>query len=271
MRRHRFWAQVRGTLALLAGALVCAMWPGCSTFNVGNQTTYVTGPLDKHGYVDYVAALNERLSKGITLENNANVLIWQALGPRPEGGTGMPPEYFQWLGIESPPEEGAYFVSWRNHLQNHSNGGTELEEYNDRMGRAAEWPWAAKDEPQLTDWLKRNEKPLALLVAATRRPEYYNPLVPERSEDWSPGLLASRLPTLQRCPEVASALACRAMLRVTEARVDEAWQDLLGCHRLGRLLARGGTQIELLVGIAIDHIATKGDVAFLGHGKDKGG
>ena len=67
-------------------ALAWAMWPSRSTFTVGTETTYVTGPLDKQGYVDYVAALNERLREGITPENNANVLIWQALGPRPEGG-----------------------------------------------------------------------------------------------------------------------------------------------------------------------------------------
>jgi hypothetical protein len=37
----------------------------------------------------------------------------------------------------------------------------------------------------------------------------------------------------------------------------------LACHRLGRLVGRGGTLIEGLVGIAIDAIASKGDVAFL--------
>src|SRR5262249_41732068 len=139
---------------------------------------------------------------GITPENNANVLIWQALGP-PEGGAGMPPEYFRWLGIEAPPEEGAYLVSWRNYLQEHAIGGMELEEYDDRMHRAAEWPWAVNDEPQLADWLKRNEMPLALVMEATRRREYYNPLVPERSEDWSPGLPASLLSNVQRCRDVA--------------------------------------------------------------------
>src|ERR1700687_4665092 len=55
------------------------------------------------------------------------------------------------------------------------------------------------------------------------------------------------------------------MLRVAQRKVDEAWQDLLGCHRLGRLIARGGTLIELLVGLAIDQIANKADLAFLEH------
>ena len=33
------------------------------------------GPLDKDGYVDFEAALNERLGKGVPPEKNANVSI----------------------------------------------------------------------------------------------------------------------------------------------------------------------------------------------------
>ncbi len=47
---------------------------------IGKDTTYATGPLDKYGYIDYEAALNERLSKGIKPEQNANVLLWKAFG-----------------------------------------------------------------------------------------------------------------------------------------------------------------------------------------------
>jgi hypothetical protein len=53
------------------------------------------------------------------------------------------------------------------------------------------------------------------------------------------------------------------MLRVGEGKFDEAWQDLLACHRLGRLVARGATLIEALVGIAIDHIASNADLAYI--------
>ena len=30
---------------------------------ISKETTYVTGPLDKDGYIDYAAALNERVSR----------------------------------------------------------------------------------------------------------------------------------------------------------------------------------------------------------------
>jgi hypothetical protein len=52
-------------------------------------------------------------------------------------------------------------------------------------------------------------------------------------------------------------------LLVSDGRFDDAWQDLLTCHRLGRLVARGATLIELLVGIAIDAVSSSADLRFL--------
>src|SRR5262249_5120467 len=85
-------------------------------FTISKETTYVTGPLDKDGYIDYSAALNERLSQGVTPENNANVLLWQAIGPHPRGVT-MPPEFFKMLGMEAPPEKGEYFIELDDFLK----------------------------------------------------------------------------------------------------------------------------------------------------------
>src|SRR5438045_6275709 len=51
-------------------------------------------PAGKAGNIDYEAELNDKLGKGITPEKNAAVLLWQALGPTPEGGPRMPAEFF---------------------------------------------------------------------------------------------------------------------------------------------------------------------------------
>src|SRR5262245_46253857 len=105
-RLRRWWPAIPVIATLL---IVYAAMPGRSTFTISPATTYVTGPADEEGFVDYQTALNARLGAGIAPENNANVLIVQALGPHPERGT-MPPDYWQWLGIEPPPEQGAYFI-----------------------------------------------------------------------------------------------------------------------------------------------------------------
>jgi hypothetical protein len=232
-------------------------------FTLGKETTYVTGPLDKEGYVDYAAALNKRWSVGVTPQNNANVLIWKALGPHPDGAK-VPAEYFKWLGIPAPPERGDYWISQERFARERGkpapgSGGI----YQDPLFRAGQRPWTPKDYPEVAAWLKANEKPLALVIEATRRPHYFNPCVPERTKKGSDGLISARLPSVQGCREMAFALAARAMLHAGQGKLDDAWRDLLACHRLARLVARGGTLIEGLVGVATDAVASRADLAFL--------
>jgi hypothetical protein len=64
-----------GTSLLLLLLLLAAESRPVPKFPVGKETTYVTGPLDEEGYIDYEAALNDRLGKGIAPEKKANVLL----------------------------------------------------------------------------------------------------------------------------------------------------------------------------------------------------
>jgi hypothetical protein len=228
---------------------------------VGKDTTFITGPLDKDGYIDYVAALNDRLSQGVTPENNANVLIWKALGPHPEGST-MPAEFFRRMGIAAPPERGDYFIDLVQYLEKHSDfdptqNGDALAVREDRATRRA---WKPQELPEIAAWLKANEKPLAVAVEASKRTHYYSPLVPP---DGKKSLIDVSLPGVQKCRSLANALRARAMLRAGQGNEESAWQDLLASHRLGRLVAWGGTAIEFLVGVAIDINASEADLAFL--------
>src|SRR5439155_11112141 len=124
-----------------------------------------------------------------------------------------------------------------------------------QMEWAANRPWRAKDYPHVAAWLMANEKSLAVALEAARRPEYFNPLIAPRSGKEPTSLITALVPAVVQCRELTSALTARAMLRVGEGKPDAAWQDLVACHRLGRLLGRGGSLIEGLTGIAIDRIA----------------
>ncbi len=179
---------------------------------IGRDTTYVTEPLDDAGYVNYVAALNERLSKGITAKSNANVLLWQAFGPHP-GGAILFPEFFQALGIDSPPEKGDYFVPiatfWQETLKADTEGGagTDFEKLGETFVIVSRQPWTPKEYPNIVKWLTANEKPLTLIAEATKREQYYNPLIPQADGKPQAGLVESLLPTIASCYEVANALA----------------------------------------------------------------
>lgn len=217
---------------------------------------------------DYESRLNDILSKGITPEKNANVLLWQALGPSPEGGPPMPAEFYRRLGIPEPPKGGAYFVGIQRYLTDHLK--LEQDEHApiyDEQGWATQRPWPAKDYPRIAAWLQLNEKPLALAIEATKRPQYYNPLISRKTEKDPGSLIGVLLPSVQKCRELGTALCARAMFRVEEGQLAAAWHDLLAAHRLARLVARGGTLIEALVGIAIDAIASTADLAYLDRAK----
>ncbi len=235
-------------------------------FTISKETTCVTGPVDARGYIDYAAALNERLRQGVTPANNANVLLWRAFGPQPEGAT-MPAEFFKWLGIEPPSKKGDYFIGVSEHMKKHLqvDPNRKQQELHDEYYQ--ERPWTSKQYPHVAGWLIVNEKPLALVVEATKRTHYFSPLVPTKTAEGAEPLLTALVPGLQKCRELTNALRTRAMLHLGEARYDDAWQDLLACHRLGRQAGRGGLLLEGLVGIAIDAIASGGDLVFLDRAK----
>lgn len=234
---------------------------------LGRDTTYFVGPLDKQGYIDYEAALNAELGRGVTPETNANALLWMAFGPTPEGSE-MPPAFYKWLDITPPPKDGGYFLGLGKFAREKLILSQEqMEAIYEFQSRASNRPWAAKDCPPLAAWLEADEKPIALAQRAVKLPHYYNPLASRREEGQSSNLIGALLPSVQKCRELASAFACRAMLRVHEGKFDDAWQDLLACHRLGRHVSRGATLIEGLVGIAVCQIASNATVTYVEHAK----
>lgn len=237
---------------------------------ISKATTYITEPLRPDGYPDYLTALNQRMSKGMTAENNAAVPFWKAMGP------GAIPSrcrerYFRMIGIPPPPEKGEHFVTSNAlmMMRHESKSGAEVaapqEVLLDQMGIALKCPWSKQKFPFWAEWLQVNEKPIALLAEACRRPRRYEPLI--SGDDKAGILIASLLPGAQESREAARAFAMRAMLRVGEGKIDEAWSDLMDCHRIARLCDEGAFFVDGLVAISIDGMAQAGDRALLQYGK----
>lgn len=235
-------------------------------FTMSRETTFITEPLDKDGYPDYETALNKHLKGTIKPESNACVRLWDAWGPTPEGGKPLHADYWNWLGREVPPEKGDYFISAFMFFK--ASGREEFNESDiDQHQQLSIAPWPEAAYRDYAAWLESIEKPLAVTIEAVKRPHYYSPMT-SKDRDGKPGmLLGALLPHVQKAREIGDALVKRAMLKVGKQKYDEAWADLQACHRLGRHVARGGTLIELLVGIALDAIACRADLAFLEHAK----
>ncbi len=231
---------------------------------ISKETTYITEPLRADGYPDYVAALNQRFREGVTPENNSAVLFWKAVGPseiRKEDRE----KYFQMLGIPPLPEKGDYFVTSDAHVnrQKAANepGGVQPEEEQhnplwEQQILAMKRPWSKQEFPVWAEWLAANEKPLTLIIEASKRPRRYDPMLGGM-------VIAVLLPAAQQHRDVARALVARAMLRVHEGKTDEAWEDLMACHRLARLVGQGPTLVDALIAVTLDGVACQGDQALL--------
>lgn len=248
---------------LLALAATPADDPPPARLPLGRDTTFVFGPLDKHGFIDYENALNAEMSRGVTADNNANVLLMRAFGPKPEGAE-MPLAYYRWLGMDPPPENGDYLIDLYKYttrvIQLPESQREALYEFQSRAGKR---PWVVKDCPPLAEWIKGNEKPLALVHEAVKRDRYFNPLCSRRAEGEPSNLIGTLLPNVQKCREFAALLSARAGLHLGDGRFEEAWADIVACHRLGRHVAHGATLIEHLVGVAITQIASQATYAYL--------
>lgn len=265
------WAILIVAVALILAKAAAVFRPGFP-ITISKETTYITEPLRPDGFPDYIAALNQLSSESVTPENNFTTLFWQAVGPA-EISPDHREEYFRLLGIPLPPEQGDYFITDAEHEKRIVARRMEQKQADDDLSKediskqlweqfdsAVKRPWAKQEFPEWAEWIDLNEKPLVMLVEATKRPRRYDPLVGDC-------LISASLTGAQYSRDVARTLVLRAMLRLNEGKTEEAWEYLLACHRLARLIGQGPTLVEALVAITIDGMACKGDVALLGHGK----
>ncbi len=235
---------------------------------ISKATTYITEPLRQDGYPDYVAALNQRFSRGVTPQNNAAVLFWKAVGPSSINKKRRA-KYFQMLGIPPLPEEGDYFVDLFSYADQQEDGKkpvdakSEEEEMEEMKELSWSWlyvaakrPWSKQELPLLADWLASIEKPLATITKAFMRPRRYDPFVGK-------GLFSGVTELIPMQRRICWTLEARAMLRLQEGNVDGAWEDLLALHRQARLVGQGPSLVDALVAITIDESACSRDQTLL--------
>lgn len=246
---------------------------------ISKETTYITEPLRPDGYPDYVAELNRRFSDGVTPENNAVVLFWKALGPRLISEK-YRNRHFQMLGIPPLPEKGNYFVSLDDYAKLHKDAKrfkaaesimrTDVHDpLRTDLEAALKRPWSKEEFPLLADWLATNEAPMSLLVDASKRSRCYDAMISENYSLVDGSIVGDNsvlniILALLDCHEnVFMPLTARAMQRIREGKLDAAWEDLLACHRLARLMGQEACPVYVHVAFRMDRIADMGDIALV--------
>lgn len=223
-------------------------------FTISRETTYVTSPLRADGSVDYVKALNDELSRGVTEKNNAAIPIIVAIGPN--GGIGEKNrvmKVLKELHLEDLPEEGDYLIDINEYTRKIPY--SQPNSLKDRRGTGKNnWPPTepinASEDPDLAAFLEINRKPLDAIVAATSLERFYIPVVrgdePDDTMQQNVFLLRG----------AARVLAARAMMRAGEGDYEGACQDLLAVHRLARLIIQRPTMMDNLIVIAIETMSS---------------
>jgi hypothetical protein len=232
---------------------------------IGKDITYITKPLRPDGYPDYVAALNEIRSRGVTRENNAAVLLQKAFGPRDTDA-----KFLKELGIGELPEKGDYLKIPDGIIRQWLLAWPEAErdqQYDvlyEQFDLARTHPWTTDQHPIVVQWLVLNQKPLQLVIEASRRERQFFPSIVGNDGDLSRGLLSYD----QNTRYAAEALISQAMLLEGEGNSDAAWQHLLACHRLARLMNQHPScSVESLISAKIEQLTIVADAALAHHTK----
>ncbi len=164
---------------------------------VGKETTYVTGPVLEDGYVDYLAALNALASAGVTTENNAAVLLAQAIDPA-SIDAGQRERFYKILGVEPPKKSDGLFSDSAAFL---TNQGDKFAETIDTLV-----PWSPEKFPPRAKWLTIHERALDLAVEATRRSRCYFAMIRKPGAEMIMAVLYGVQPSM----EIGRALVARA-------------------------------------------------------------
>ena len=239
-------------------------------FTISKATTHITKPLTKDGYVDYVAALNQQLSKGVTPDINAAVPLWEAIGTKPleDWEPKHREQLFKMLGMKELKDGDKQYISGEDFVEKTEDTPTKRAEVNEKMSRdmdsAMSMPWSEVVYPELAAWVAANDAAIKSTVAASLRPRYYNPLV-SMEPDFA--MISVLLPIVGEVRNSARLLILRAMQSAAAGKTEVAWNEILACWRLGRLVGQGSTLVDSLVGIAIEGMAAEATVALVHHTK----
>ena len=134
---------------------------------LGKDTTRIVKPLKTNGTPDYVAAINDAHSKGVTLRNNAIVPLIEALGP----------ESFNEAVREQSLKRIQMDVPKGPFLDTIFSDQKEFE-------ACMKLPFLeASEHAELAAWLTANRKPLDLIVKASKRSRWYCPSILEKDGD----------------------------------------------------------------------------------------
>ena len=219
---------------------------------VSRETTYFLGPLDEHGFVDYVEALNRAAPDyGIANEHNAYVGILQQLDTSEWDADYREAHYAQ-LGLNVPAEPPPAMFDFSTFVEKQDLGDDVAAVADEQFAIALERPWTEQEAPMVARWIEATSPQLDAISASLRRRGYFVPLTRVNQYETVVDIL---LPHLGHLRDIGRAFNARAFQHLAEGRVEHALRDIESMTRLGRLITQEHMVITQLVAISIEAMA----------------
>jgi len=236
--------------------------PGRIRLTISKKTTYILGPVNKDGTVNYAAYLNAKHSEGVTKENNAAIPLIEILGAvlLKEDTDG---KICKALKIKPPAKGKEYFISLQDYLKK-TLSAKDANAWMDRdhgPTMSCPKPWSAERYPVAAKWLKTNDGVLIATLVAMKRTECYIPAI---SPDPDNSVMKILRPSILPYMHLSYALVARAMLRLDSGDTYGAWADLMATRRLARRIGAGMWLPEGLIALAIESRACAACCALAG-------
>jgi hypothetical protein len=251
------------SLALLVILPLTARAQTKPAFSLSAETTAITAPLTPDGLPDYIAALNQKFSKDVTPENNAFAALLQIRGT--ENNSISPTvhdQFLKMLGLKPTPANTDTWQTYDEYLAAELPAD-QRPAAADAFASLRNRPWKAEESTRASAYLKKEDKLLDAIVAASKKTRYWSPYL---SPDGS--MMEFILPALSPMRSMAYGLAARATLRAGSGDFDGFLSDVAAIKRIAVLQSRNGPSlIEQLVAVAIYAVADSALGAVLASGQ----
>jgi len=221
---------------------------------IGPDTTVIDGPLNPDGTINYLAYLNEKLSEGVTPENNFAVDVAMTMGEDAWPKNSFREIIFNALKVEARDTDALVFLRFEHYIEKY-----EVEDYwNDPQYQAwldtISYAWAAEDHPEVKRWLDKQDSALDFILRSlNQKDQYYFPLIP--GEGYPESIDIALLPWLSQIRGIARGFQARAQLKVAAGDLEAAWSDVRAMYLMAHLSMQEPYTISWLVGVSIYSMA----------------
>ena len=237
LSRAKVFLLCLGLALLLNRVATCQQDATVDEIRIGQETTFFTGPLDEHGELDRLQALNDLIrgdiaAGDIAAENNAAIGLIRIFGQRV-----LPEHYlpaFRRLGLQDQDDPPKPFASlYRLGLTNEDLQQTFLVTLYST--------WHREQFPAVAKWLDSQSAHLDAAVKVANKERLFIPVARGNDDGSLYGMIQ---PLRQEIQELGDGLCIRANLNIAQQNYADAYRDIRAIYRLAFLLLENDTYIE---------------------------